>query len=81
MSQSITCDGGCGFTSPNASDFKRCRKGLVREYCTACAVIIDEYLSEVDGEQEKAQKAWEKVKTKLSKKYEKLLPNGEFPYG
>ena len=80
MSQSITCDGGCGFTSPNASDFKRCRKGLVREYCPECAGVVDLYLAEVDKEQEKAQKAWGKVKTKLSNKYKKLLPSGEFPY-
>lgn len=79
MSHVIHCDGGCGFHSKDAKDFKKIGTVHPNEYCSSCAQRAINYLCDVDALQEELQKQWATKFFKVLKKHQKIMDKGVLP--
>jgi len=79
MSHVIHCDGGCGFHSKDAEDFKKIGTVHPNEYCEDCSELASDYLRDVDTLQEELQKQWATKFSKVFKKHKKIMDKGVLP--
>ncbi len=79
MSHTISCDGGCGFTSSKDSDFEKLGVIIQKEYCCRCAKFVRWHLIVRDEFHDKLAKEWDENKVELKATFKEKLPNGELP--
>lgn len=79
MSHTISCDGGCGFTSSVPEDFKTLGILIEKEYCPDCTVVVSKFLAAKDELHDKLALQWSSKAGKLAVTYLKQLPGGVLP--
>ena len=79
MSQTINCDGGCGFTSTKIKDFRVLGLVTQREYCEKCAVHVVQFLEDRDTLHTALAAEWGRKNRCLKTNFKSELPNGTLP--
>ena len=79
MSHIISCDGGCGYTSIDPSDFTVVGVITEREYCYECAPIALQYQKDLDALHDELTHNWKTKVDRLKANTRKRLPKGELP--
>lgn len=79
MSHIISCDGGCGYTSIDTTDFTIVGLITEHEYCHKCAPVALKYQKDLDDLHDELTRSWKSKVDMLKAKTRKLLPGGELP--